>query len=121
MTALIWPLVGSLLRNGITAFGAYLGTYGLTVSGEMQDKLVGAAMVLVALGWSGVQKWWAQRAARAGAVAAAVASVEVGRPVTVTVTPDDRPNVATLIPAAEANKAPAVPVGVPPQPAPVTP
>jgi len=117
MNDLVMQMLGGLVRTGIAAFGAYLGTLGLTVSGSALDQLAGSAMILIALGWSGVQKWWANRAARSGAVAAAVASVEVGRPVTVTVTPAGEPNVATLIPAEERRAAPVVPAGTTPQPA----
>lgn len=125
MNELIWPLIGSVLRSGIIALGSYLGTVGIAVTGEMQDKLLGAAMITVGLGWSGVQKWWAKRAARSGAVAAASASAEITAktgiptPVTVTVTPGNLPNEAVKISPAEIAKAPArPPLNVAPSPAP---
>ncbi len=102
-------LLGALVRNGVTAFGVYLGTWGLTVSGSMQDQLVGAIMVLVALGWSGGQKWWAERRKRTAEVAAAKASAQLGQPVTVNVTPEGQPNEAIRIPAVELAKAPPAP------------
>lgn len=121
MKDLLLQMLLGQVRTGVAALGAYLTTYGLTVSGEMQTQLVGAAMVVVSLILSATDKWWAERKKRNAEVAAAVASVEIGRPVRVTVTPAGQPNEATLISATEAAAAPAVPLGTPPQPAPATP
>jgi len=111
---LILQLAGGFVRTAIASFGAYLGTYGLTVTGAMQDQLLGAAMVLISLGWSGMQKWWAERATRGAVVSAAVASAQHGEAVTVSVTPDDRPNIAVRIPETEQRKADTTPSGSPP-------
>ena len=111
---LILQLAGGFARTAIASFGAYLGTVGITVTGAMQDQLLGAAMVLVSLGWSGMQKWWAERAARGAVVSAAVASARHGEPVSVSVTSGDQPNIAVRIPQAEQNKADTTPAGIVP-------
>lgn len=40
-------LIGSLVRHGLTAGGAYMG-----LSGSETESLVGAVMTLIGLGWS---------------------------------------------------------------------
>jgi hypothetical protein len=121
---LLMPIITGQLRTLIAAGGAYLGTYGLTVSGEAQDTLLGAGLVVVSLALSGVQKWWAERKKRRAEVSAAKASAEATMaagaptPVTVNVTPAGLPNEAVRVSRAEAAAAPAVPAGVVPSPAP---
>jgi hypothetical protein len=121
MADLVMPMLLALVRHGVAAFGVYLGTYGITVSGSGQDQLVGAGMVIVSVGLSFMDKLWAKWKARTGAVLAARASAEAtidaGRatPVTVVVTPAGVPNEAVRVSPSEA--APPTPPGnVPPSP-----
>ena len=122
MTDLLMPIITGQLRTLIAAFGAYLGTYGLTVSGEAQDKLLGAALVVVSLALSAGQKWWAERKKRTAEVAAAkataAATMALGKPtpVTVVVTPAGMPNEAVPVPRVELAAAPIVPVPAPAAP-----
>jgi len=125
MKDLLMQVLLGQVRTGVAALGAYLGTYGLTVSGEMQTQLVGAAMVIVALVLSGLDKWWAKgkkdTAEVTAAVASAQATMEAGRatPVRVVVTPANLPNEAIKISTDEIRAAPPPPpVSVPPTPAP---
>lgn len=122
MNDLIMQIITGQLRTAIAALGAYLATYGLTVSGTMQDQLLGAALVVVSLVLSGVQKWWAERKKRTAEVAAAKASAAAtlatgkAMPVTVTVTPAGQPNEAVPVPRAELATAPVAPVPAPAAP-----
>jgi hypothetical protein len=111
-------MLGGLVRHGITAFGVYLGTYGLTVSGSLQDQLYGFIMASLPVVWSLISKKWADRKKRTAEVAAAIASVEQGVPVTVTVTAGNLPNETVKISPDEIAKAPVAPINVPPSPAP---
>ena len=123
MTDLIMPFVLALVRHGVAAFGVYLAAIGITVTGSMQEQIVGFLMVVVAIGLSFMDKLWAKWKARTGNVLAARASSEatmvagVETPVTVTITPAGQPNIAVTVPPEEA--APRLPPSyLPPQPAP---
>jgi hypothetical protein len=124
MTDLLLPLLGGLVRSLIIAFGAWLGTQGITVTGSMEDQLVGAAMIVAGVGLSFMSKLWAKWKARAGAVAAARASAEATMkagtptPVTVTVTPVGMPNRAVKVSSVESSGIQLPPAGIPPAPAP---
>lgn len=120
MKELLLQILRTQVSVWVAALGTYLATYGLTVSGEMQDKLAGAVMVLAGLAATAANDWWAKRKKREAEVAAAVASAELGTPVTVTVTPAGQQNIATKVPATEVGAAPPVPLDVRPQPAPAT-
>jgi hypothetical protein len=122
---IVMPIITGQLRTAVAAFGAYLATYGVTVSGEAQDQLVGAGLVAASLILSGVQKWWAERKKRRAEVYAAKATAEATMkagtptPVTVVVTPGNLPNEAVRISATELAAAPlSPPVDVKPSPAP---
>ncbi len=118
MSDLLSQIIQGLIRTLIVAFGAWAATGGVTLTGTQLDQLTGSAMILVGAGWSVGQKWWAERAKRTAEVSAAVASVEHGTPVTVTVTPVGQDNIATRVSAAEQAAAPAVPLDVSPKPPP---
>jgi hypothetical protein len=121
MNDLVQQILGGLVRTAIAAFGAWAAAGGVVLTGTQLDQLSGAALILAMAGWSAVQKWIAAQTSRTAQVAAAVASVEKGSPVVVTVTPEGQPNVATKISATEQAAAPSVPMSTPPQPAPPTP
>lgn len=98
----IWAGVSAeQIANWLTAI--------LTVAG-----LVGAA-------WSSIKSWEDKKTARATAVASAAASAELGRAVTVAVTPPGQANVVSEVSAAEVAAAPSAPLNVMPSPAPVAP
>lgn len=115
------PIVAAVIR-GLLQIGSMFGfTWALTVTADQTTMAATAAVMLATLLWSAWQKIAAIRTARNAAVAAAVASVAMGRPVVVTVTPPGQDNVATLVSSTEAASAPVVPKGIPPRPAPITP
>jgi hypothetical protein len=117
--ALFQQIIGGIVRSGVIAFGAWAAAGGVTLTGTQLDQLSGVILMLAGVGWSIVQKWLAKRAARTGAVAAAVASVLHNTPVTVTETPKGQNNIATHISMEEQRAAPSVPKGIPPQPGPM--
>ncbi len=118
MNDLAQQIIGGAVRSLVAMAAGYMAAKGIALTGSQTDTIIGALMILGTVGWSGLQKVWASSASRSIAVASAVASVEHGVPVTVTVTPEGQPNVATRVSGAEAAAAPAVPIDVPPTPAP---
>lgn len=116
----IQAIILGVVRHAVTALGAYLATDGISLTGSQTETMIGAIMVVISLGFSWAQKVWQARAARTGAVAAAVESARQGTPVTVTVTPVGQPNIATKVSRVEQAAAPTVPAGAIPQPAPLT-
>lgn len=98
-----------------------LGAAWAAVSVEQITNILTAVLTLAGVAgaaWSAYKSWQDKRLARVKEVAAAKASAELGSPVTVTVTPEGMPNIATRISAAEQAAAPSVPVDVRPSPAP---
>ena len=111
------PIVAGLVRGILGIASSFGFTWALAVTGDQITMIATAAMAVAMLGWSVWQKICAIRDKRRAEVAAAVASIEKGVPVTVKVTPGDQPNEVVRIPAAEMRAAPVVPPG-PPSPAP---
>ena len=94
-----------------------------TLTNEQLSGYISAGMTLAgfaSLGFAALWSRWQKYQDRKMLVAAAIASAQHGTAVFVTETPVGQPNVATKIPVAEQAAAPAVPQGVPPQPAPPT-
>lgn len=117
-------ILRSLLKVGgglVIAFGLSMPPWLSAITDSQITVFVSAAMMLTGLGmavWGMVKSWWDTRKARAREVAAAVASAEIGVPVTVTVTPAGQPNEAVRISTTEQRAAPSVPMGTIPSLAP---
>ena len=114
----IRTLIALLAGAGVIG-GAWIG-----VSQEQLVSLVTAAMTLASLvgaAWAAISSWRQKAAARAELAASARESASRGTPVVVTVTPAGEPNALTHISATEAARAPSVPLGATPSPAPVLP
>jgi len=114
----------TLAGGALAAFGISLPTWLASITDPQLNIIISAAMFFGGAGVAlvGVLKGrWDKWRARAITVASAVASVEKGTPVVVTVTPPGQDNIATKVSATEAAAAPNVPFGVTPQPAPLTP
>ncbi len=103
------PIVAGVIRGAVAIASGVGFTFALTVTDSQRQMAATAALALGMLGWSAWQKVAAVRAARKAVVAAAVASVKIGIPVTVTVTPPGQPNIATIIDPMEIATAPTVP------------
>lgn len=52
----IKPFLASLIRHGLTVAGGALASHGVTVADGDMNTLVGAAMIVVGVIWSFVQK-----------------------------------------------------------------
>ncbi len=108
----------------LIALLAGAGLLGGVWAGVTADQIANwLTAILTVVGLAGavyaaMTSWWAKIQDRKALVAAAKASAQHGEPVTVTVTPEGMPNVATKISATEQAAAPSVPQGIPPQPAP---
>ncbi len=119
MNDLTQQIIGGIVRAVIAAAGGYITAKGIPLTDTQLDQLVGPMTIALIMGWSSIQKWLTDKFTHSIAVASAVASVEQGMPVTVTVTPKGQDNIATKVSAAEANAAPSVPIDVKPLPAPL--
>ena len=119
MSPLVQQIIGGIVRAVIAAVGGYITAKGIPLTDTQLDQMVGPLTIALIMGWSSIQKWLTDKFTRSIAVASAVASVEQGTPVVVTVTPKGQDNVSTKVSAAEANAAPSVPIDAPVQPAPL--
>jgi uncharacterized membrane protein YebE (DUF533 family) len=117
----IRTLIALLAGAGVVG-GAWVG-----VSTEQIANALTALMTIagiVAYGWAAYKSYRDKIAQRAVVVASAQASAEITAktgvvtPVSVVVTPEGMPNVATKISPAEVAQAPSAPMNVPPSPAP---
>jgi hypothetical protein len=106
---LVQQIIGGEVRTGVIAFGTWAAAGGVHLTGTELDQIAGTVLVLIMAIWSGVQKYLTQVAARKREVAAAKASAEQGKPVTVTVTPAGQPNIAIPVPPPELIAAPTAP------------
>lgn len=84
------PILAGFFRAVLAALGGIGITWASAVTGSQIEMAAGAALMIVAAGWSFWQKVAAMRAARrsqvASAQASATASVAAGEPVSVVVT-----------------------------------